>query len=65
MSHNVEGKKNNVYLGSYNTKEEAFKVYKKYKEKLLKKIATEEYEKHYITEQCYNSLMAYRVEITD
>lgn len=59
------GKKNNVYLGSYNTKEEAFKVYKKYKEKLLKKIATEEYEKHYITEQCYNSLMAYRVEITD
>ena len=56
-----------IYLGSYSTKEEAFQVYKKYKEKLIKE-TIDSYEgkipePHYsrLREAMYN----YKVEITD
>lgn len=53
------------YLGSYNTQEEAFLVYKKYKEQIIKQVAEIEYEKGNITKQCYEAMMKYEVEITD
>lgn len=59
------GKLNNVYLGSFNTAEDAFYTYKKYKENMIRRIAQEEFDKGTITERCYNALMNYEVEITD
>ena len=56
-----------IYLGSYTTKEEAFRIYKSYKEKIIKKVI-DEYkgkipEPHYsrLKEAIYN----YKVEIDD
>ena len=53
------------FLGTYNTPEEAFVVYKKYKENLIKQVAQIEYSKGNITKQCYDAMMNYEVEITD
>ena len=55
----------NVYLGSYDNKEDAFYVYKQFKEKLIKRIAKEEYDKKTITYKCYISMMNYEIEIDD
>ena len=55
----------NVYLGVYNNPEEAFNVYKQFKEKVIKRIAKEEYNKGNIIKQCYDAMMNYEVEITD
>lgn len=55
----------NVNLGYYDTIEEAFFVYKRYKEKVVKQIAQEEYDKGNITKQCYEAMLRYEVEITD
>ena len=52
-------------LGVYSTPEDAFRVYKKYKENLIKQVAEIEFNKGNITEQCYNAMMNYEVEITD
>ena len=54
-----------ICLGFYEDPESAFKAYKIYKEKLIKQIATEEYQNGNITERCYNAMMNYEVEITD
>ena len=71
-SGNYEARCNNghgkmIHLGTYNTKEEAFQVYKKYKEKLIKK-AIDEYE-GIIPEPHYSRLKTamynYEVEIDD
>lgn len=51
------------YLGTFNTISEAFKEYKTAKEKYIKKVA-DKY-KDQITEETYNALYAYEVEITD
>ena len=59
------GKVNRTYLGLYSTPEEAFEVYKEFKEKQIKKLAEEEYQKHTIIKACYEALMNYKVEITD
>lgn len=59
------GKNNGVYLGSFDTEIDAFNAYKKYKENMIKTVAEEEYQKGTITEQCYQALMNYEVEITD
>ena len=59
------GKRKHSYLGSFPTVEEAFNTYKQFKEKEIKKIAQTEYELGHITEQCYQALMNYKVEITD
>ena len=55
----------NINLGYYDTPEEAFQVYKKYKEKIIKQAAQEEYSKGNITKKCYEAMMNYKVEITD
>ena len=56
-----------IYLGSYSTKEEAFKVYKEYKEKVIKEVI-DSYEDR-IPEPFYSKLKAamynYKVEIDD
>lgn len=53
------------FLGTYDTPEDAFIVYKKYKENLIKKVAQEEYSKGNITKQCYDAMMNYKVNIID
>lgn len=56
---------NREYLGSYSTSFYAFQAYKKYKENLIKQIARIEYDRGNITENCYNAMMGYEVEIDD
>ena len=51
------------YLGRYNTPEEAFSVYKKYKEDVIKQVA--DHYKSYIPNRLYESMYKYEVEITD
>ncbi len=51
------------YLGCYDTPEQAFQVYKQYKEDYIKKVA-EEY-KNKIPMKLYNALTTYEVEIDD
>lgn len=53
------------YLGIYQTAEEAFMVYKKYKENLIKQIAKLEYSNGNIVKKCYNAMMQYTVSIDD
>ena len=57
------GKSKNEYLGRYETQEEAFKVYKYYKERNIKEVA--DYYKEQIPQILYNALYNYEVEITD
>lgn len=52
-------------IGRYETQEEAFEAYKKYKENLIKQVAKDEYSKSNITKECYEAMMNYEVEITD
>ena len=52
-----------VYLGYYNTAEDAFMEYKLFKEKYIKEIA-DQYKK-YIPKKLYKALYDYNVEITD
>jgi hypothetical protein len=58
---NINGKR--IYLGYFNTPEEAFHAYKTEKEKYIKEVADKW--KYQITEQVYNALINYTVEITD
>ena len=53
------------YLGTFDTPLEAFYVYKKYKEDLIKQIAQIEYDKGNISKKCYEAMLNYEVEITD
>lgn len=55
----------NIHLKYCNTIEDAFKVYKDYKENLIKQVAQEEYNKGTITKRCYDAMINYKVEITD
>lgn len=57
--------KGSVWLGSFNTPEEAFVAYKFAKEAHIKEMATQYFNDGKITEKVYNALMNYRVEITD
>jgi len=52
-----------IYLGIFNTSEEAFEAYKVTKEKYIKEM-TEQY-RDQITEKVYQALINYQVEITD
>lgn len=52
-----------IHLGYYNSPDEAFYVYKNYKEKLIKQVA-EQY-KDNIPNKLYEALINYKVEITD
>ena len=49
------------YLGSYSTSEEAFFVYKQYKENLIRQVAELEYSNGNITKQCYDAMMNYKL----
>lgn len=53
----------NTYLGTFKTIEEAFKVYKKHKENVIKLIA-DKY-KNKIPQKLYDAMYRYEVEITD
>ena len=57
------GKAKSIYLGLYDSVEEAFSIYKQFKEQYIKQVA-EEY-KNRIPEKLYNALYAYVVEIND
>ena len=50
-------------LGYYNTPEEAFEVYKEFKEKNIKQVA--DYYKDKIPQKLYDAMHNYKVEITD
>ena len=51
------------YLGLYNTPEEAFQVYKEFKEKYIKQVA--DYYKDQIPERLYEAMYKYEVDIDD
>ena len=55
--------KRSVYLGSFDTPEEAFLAYKTAKEAYIKEVADEYKDK--IPKKLYDALYAYTVEITD
>ena len=54
-----------IYLGRFNNQYDAFLAYKEYKEKIIKQVAQEEFNKSNITKKCYDAMMNYEVEITD
>ena len=58
---NINGKK--VHLGLFDTPEKAYFMYKTAKEKHIKEVANKY--KDQITEQTYQALINYQVEITD
>ena len=58
-----KNKKERKYLGVYDTQEEAFEVYKEFKERYIKKVA--DYYKDKIPDKLYQALYNYEVEITD
>ena len=51
------------YLGLYNTEEEAFKIYKEFKEQYIKQIADEYKDK--IPQELYDAMYRWEVEIND
>lgn len=59
----INSKSEKVHLGYYNTPEEAFNAYKKYKEKYIKEVA-DKY-KNIIPKKVYNALYNFKIEITD
>ena len=56
-------KSKNKHLGYYNTPEEAFNVYKEFKEQYIKQVADEYKDK--IPKKLYDAMYRYEVEITD
>lgn len=60
---NINGKE--TYIGRFRSFNDAFIAYKNVKEKYIKQVAKDEYAKGNITEECYNAMMKYEVEITD
>lgn len=58
-----ENKQKLIYLGCYDTPEKAFKAYKQFKEKHIKKVA--DYYKDKIPNKLYQAMYDYEVEITD
>ena len=60
---NKENKRVEIYLGCFNTPEDAFFAYIKSKERYIKQVASEY--KNLIPAKLYNSMMNYKVEIDD
>ena len=54
-----------VQLGSYKTLQEAFEVYKKTKEIIIKSVAEIEYALGNISKKCYDAMLKYEIKITD
>jgi len=57
------GKNKGKFLGRFKSKEEAFQVYKTFKEALIKEVANEY--KEQLDYRAYMALMNYQVEVTD
>lgn len=53
------------YVGTYNSKEDAFAAYKQAKESHIKEVAQKYYNDGKITKRVYDALVKYEVEITD
>ena len=58
-----ENKKKSIYLGLYDTPEQAFEVYKRFKERNIKEVA--DYYKEQIPKKLYNAMYLYKVEMDD
>lgn len=58
-----ENKSKTKYLGSYDTPEQAFEVYKKFKEQNIKEVA--DYYKDLIPDKLYSAMYDYKVDIND
>lgn len=58
-----ENKNKRKHLGLYDTPQEAFEVYKQYKENYIKEVA--DYYKKNIPDKLYNAMYEYKVEIDD
>ena len=58
-----ENKSKTKYLGLYDTSQEAFEVYKQFKEQYIKEVA--DYYKDLIPKKLYQAMYEYKVEITD
>lgn len=54
-----------IYLGSFNTPQEAFYAYKNAKERYIQEIAEKYFHEGKITKKVYNALMNYTVEMND
>jgi hypothetical protein len=63
ISNFTKGKRVTMYLGTYNTPEEAFQVYKETKESYIKEIADKW--KGQISDKVYEAMYNYKVEIDD
>lgn len=57
------GESKGKHLGTYETQEKGFEVYKYYKEKNIKEVA--DYYKEHIPQKLHNAMYEYEVEITD
>ena len=53
------------YYGSFETQKQAFEIYKKHKEDIIKQVAQIEYDNKNIIKKCYDAMMNYQVEIVD
>jgi len=53
------------YIGHYKSEQEAFDAYKKERERYIKEVARNYFDKGLITEKVFNSLNNYTIEITD
>ena len=62
---NLSKPKKRIYLGQFNSKEDAFQAYKLAKEQYIKELAEKYFQEGKITRKVYNALMKYEVEITD
>ena len=60
---NIDGKRKN--LGFFNNDKEAFYAYKKEKEKNIKEMAEKYFKDRLITENIYNAMISYKVDIND
>lgn len=55
----------NIWIGTFDTTEEAFNAYKEAKENYIKELSKKYYNTGRITEKVYEALLNYKVEITD
>lgn len=61
----VDDNNKHIYLGKYKNQRDAFEVYKEAKEKIIKRIAEEEYSAGRISNNCYEAMMSYKVDYDD